>query len=201
MKFLTFVDLHEDEDSLKKLLKRAKKEDIDFVICAGDISNFGKGLKQALIEFDKLGKQFYIIPGNHEEKEGLLNAAVSDLKNCVNFHKQAFEIKDYVFLGYGGGGFAQEDKEFRKIARNWYGNYNGKKIVLVTHGPPYLTKIDDLTGKGRHVGNLDYRKFIQRIKPKLIICGHLHETANIVDKIETVNIVNPGWNGMVIELK
>ena len=109
------------------------------------------------------------------------------------------KVKNVLVLGYGGGGFAMQDSRFRKIAREWYGRYHGKNVVLVTHGPPFGTTLD-LLGS-RHVGNYDYRKFIERIKPKLVIAGHLHETAGAVDKIGTTKVVNPGWEGMVIGLK
>ena len=89
-------------------------------------------------------------------------------------------------------------KRFRKLAREWYGTYNGQNLVLVTHGPPYGTKIDVLNQ--RQVGNLDFRKFIERLKPKVVICGHLHETAGVMDEIGETKIINPGWDGMVVEL-
>ncbi|MBU0460529.1 MAG: metallophosphoesterase [Nanoarchaeota archaeon] len=197
MKFLTFVDLHDDKKYLHELVSRAKEDDIGFVICAGDISQFGRGLIPVLKKFDDIGKKFYLIPGNHETDE-MLRKVSKEFKNVVNFNQQAFKIDNYIFLGYGEGGFALEDAEFRKKAREWYSKYNGEKIVLVTHGPPYGTKID-LLGE-RHVGNKDYSKFIQRIKPKLVICGHLHETVNIIDEIEGIKIIHPGWEGMVIEL-
>ena len=92
-----------------------------------------------------------------------------------------------------------QDAEFRKISRDWYGKYKDKKIVLVTHQPPYGTKLDRL-GQ-RHVGNEDYRKFIERIEPKVAISGHLHETVGLSDSIGKTKIVNPGWDGMVVELK
>jgi len=197
MKFLTFVDLHDDKKYLRELVNRAKKDDIDFIICAGDISEFGRGLMPVLEKFDEIGKKFYLIPGNHETNE-MLDKVLDNFKNIINFHQNFFEIEDYVFLGYGEGGFAMEDAEFRKFARDWYGKYNGKKIVLVLHGPPYGTKIDILNEK--HIGNKDYSKFIRRIKPKLVICGHLHETVNTIDEIEGVKIIHPGWEGMVVEL-
>ncbi len=198
MKFLTFTDLHEDKSVLKILLKRISQDDIDFVICAGDISTFGRGLKHALRQFDQIGKKFYVIPGNHESDE-MLKEASKGLSNCIIFHKRAFKIENYVFLGYGTDGFSLEDAEFRKIAREWYGKYKGEKIVLVTHGPPFGTKIDLM--EKRHVGNKDYRKFIERVTPKLVICGHLHETAGVMDQIGKSKIIHPGWEGMVIELK
>lgn len=198
MKFLTFVDIHEDAQILKELVKRAAHDDIDFVLCAGDFTTFGRGLKTFLKAFDKIGKKLYLIPGNHEEREGLLDI-VAEFPHAVNLHKNAVKINGYVFLGYGGGGFAQEDLQFRKLARQWYGKYKGQKMVLVTHGPPFGTTLDLLGNK--HVGNIDYHKWIERLEPKLVIAGHLHETAGATDVIGKTKLVNPGWEGMVIELK
>ncbi|HLC70642.1 MAG TPA: metallophosphoesterase [Candidatus Nanoarchaeia archaeon] len=198
MKFLTFVDIHEDTPVLKELVKRAAQDDVDFVICAGDFTTFGRGMRTFLEAFDKIGKKLYLIPGNHEEREGLLDL-VAEFPHAVNLHRQAIKINKYIFLGYGGGGFAQEDSQFRKLAREWYGKYKGQKIVLVTHGPQFGTTLD-LLGN-RHVGNKDYRQWIERLQPKLVIAGHLHETAGATDIIGKTKLVNPGWEGMVIELK
>ena len=198
MKFLTFVDIHEDVHLLKELLKRAAEPDIDFIICAGDFTSFGRGIIRFLKEFEKVGKKLYLIPGNHEEREGLLDIT-AQFSNVVNLHTKAVKINGYIFLGYGGGGFANEDAQFRTLARQWYGKYKGQKIVLVTHGPPLGTTLDRLGNK--HVGNIDYRQWIERLQPKLVIAGHLHETAGATDKIGKTKLVNPGWEGMVIELK
>lgn len=198
MKFLTFVDIHEDAPVLKELVKRAAKDDIDFVLCAGDFTTWGRGLKNFLKTFEKLGKKLYLIPGNHEEREGLLDL-VAEFPSAVNLHKNAVKIGGYMFLGYGGGGFAPEDAGFRKLAREWYGKYKGQKIVLVTHMPPFGTTLDLLGNQ--HVGNIDYRHWIERLQPKLVIAGHLHETAGATDMIGKTRVVNPGWEGMVIELK
>lgn len=199
MKFLVFVDVHEDSKAIKDLIKRGQRPDIDFIICAGDLSNFGRGLDPILRKFDKLGKKFYLIPGNHEEGQSMPKGNFVGYENCVSLHKRAIKIGNYIFLGYGGDGFLMEDSEFRKISRDWYGKYNKEKIVLVTHGPPFATHLDRLGD--RHVGNKDYRKFIERVKPKVAVSGHLHETAGKTDSIGPTKLVNPGWEGMVIELK
>lgn len=198
MKFLAFTDLHEDRKKLQRLVKRAGQPDINFVICAGDFSTFGRGLEVVLKAFNDLGKRLYVIPGNHEEHLELPEI-LQEFPHSVDLHQQSKRINDFIFLGYGGGGFAQEDALFRKVARHWYGKYNGEKIVLVTHMPPFGNKTDFL--HKTHVGNKDYRKFIERIKPKLVICGHLHETVGTVDIIGKTRVVNPGWDGMIIELK
>jgi len=198
MKFLAFTDIHQDKKALAALLARTQQADIDFALCVGDFSTFGRGAAAVLEAFQKLGKKLYVIPGNHEEGQGW-EELMAKFPTCVNLHLQAVEIGKYVFLGYGGGGFAQEDERFRKIARGWYGLHQGKKIVLVTHGPPLGTRLDLLDN--RHVGNRDYRAFIERIKPKLAISGHLHETVGVTDTLGETQLANPGWEGMVIELK
>ena len=197
MKALAFVDLHEDKKALQKLLERAKQKDIEFLISAGDLSQFGRNLRYVLKQLNDLGKKIYLIPGNHES-EDVIAGMVKDYPNCLNLHKLAINVGEYVFLGYGGGGFSHEDSEFRKISRQWYGEHQGKKIVLVTHGPPHGTKVDSLGGS--YVGNKDFRSFIERIKPKLVLCGHIHENAGVQDKIGESQILNPGWDGRVIEL-
>lgn len=197
MKFLAFVDVHLDVAAVKALAARAQKADIDFLLCAGDLSQFGKGFREALEVFSTCQKPFYMIPGNHET-DALLTEAENTFSFFHNLHRKAVQIGSYIFLGYGEGGFALEDPAFRKLAREWYGMYNGQSLVLVTHGPPYGTKIDRLND--RQVGNHDFRKFIERLKPKVVICGHLHETAGVVDEIGETKVINPGWDGMVVEL-
>ena len=199
MKFLAFTDIHEDKKAVKALVKRAMEDDIDFIVSTGDISNFGSGLRFNIKSFATLGKKFYVIPGNHEETGSMLDDVTKDFPDCINLNRKVAQVGDYFFLGFGGDGFSLQDPEFRKISREWYGKYKDKKIVLLTHGPPFGTKLDFVSGS--HVGNKDYTKFIQRIKPKIAISGHLHETVGAKDKIGKTALINPGWDGMVIELK
>lgn len=199
MKFLTFTDLHEDKAVLKELVKRASQPDIDFIVCGGDISTFGRGLTLVFKSFDALKKPFYVIPGNHEEGSEILTRALVGFSNCHNFDRLAIKIGEYVFLGYGGGGFSVQSEEFRKLARQWYGKYKEEKIIFVTHGPPFGTALD-LMGQ-KHVGNKDFRRFIDRIKPKIAISGHLHEAVGKMDTLGKTKLLNPGWEGMVVEVK
>ena len=45
MKFLVFSDVHEDMKQINKLEKRAKEEDIEFIIVAGDFTTFNRSLR------------------------------------------------------------------------------------------------------------------------------------------------------------
>jgi Icc-related predicted phosphoesterase len=61
---------------------------------------------------------------------------------------------------------------------------------LVTHAPPYETRIDQTT-RGEHVGSKAVRSIINRYKPTLAISGHIHEAKGI-DKLNQTILVNPG---------
>ena len=105
----------------------------------------------------------------------------------------------HLFMGYGGGGFGFTDKNFEKIAERFKRLIReDDKVILVTHAPPYGTKTDKI-GK-EHCGNKSIRKFIEKEKPDLAICGHIHECAGKEDKIGKTKIVNPGWKGKILEI-
>lgn len=56
--------------------------------------------------------------------------------------------------------------------------------ILVTHGPPY--KLRDTNTRGQHCGCRDLRQAIERIKPALHVCGHIHEGYGTEDFRDTV---------------
>lgn len=57
--------------------------------------------------------------------------------------------------------------------------------ILITHGPPY--KLHDATQTGEHVGCRELKATIQRVRPKLHVCGHIHEGYGVSE-----------WNGIYI---
>jgi len=64
------------------------------------------------------------------------------------------------------------------------------RVVLVSHMPPANTSVD-VTYSGRHIGSSSIREFIERVRPILVLCGHVHEAPGI-DRIGETIIVNPG---------
>jgi len=69
MDVLAFVDTHGFGKDLNNVIKRSKEADI--LVCAGDITWFGKDLDKLLKKLSKTDKIILMIPGNHEEGEGL----------------------------------------------------------------------------------------------------------------------------------
>lgn len=59
-----------------------------------------------------------------------------------------------------------------KLVEKWSHIPKGIDILLL-HGPPYGE--GDLTIDGRHVGSLGLHERVLEVKPKLVVCGHIHE--------------------------
>ncbi len=198
MKILAFVDLHGNNKALKEIKKKAKQADM--IACAGDISIFENGLDLLLLQINELNKPVLIIPGNHEDDKDL-NELTKMFNNITDIHKKYYIKDNYLFLGYGGSGFSMVDKEFIKASKKLekeVKKHKDKKIVLITHAPPYKTKLDDILGEP--CGNKSIKNFIVKTKPSLVISGHLHENAEKEDKLKETRLINPGPFGKIIEI-
>lgn len=195
MKLLAFADTHGSKKAMEQI--KHKSKEADMMICAGDVSIFGQNLKEHLRFFEGLKKPIIIIPGNHESLEEMEEALV-DFNNFILLHANAMEVDDYIFLGYGGGGFSKSDKRFEHFIKSFKKRMEGKKAILVTHAPPYHTKLDYIHGES--AGNKSIRDFIDKHNPILAISGHLHENSEKMEKIGKSVVINPGPNGKIIEV-
>lgn len=200
MKLLVFSDVHSQKKYVDSLVKTAKEEKPDFLVCAGDLADWGENIIGMAKEFDKLEIPMILIPGNHEEDEEDLKRLVKETKNIIYLHSGSYNVNDVVFFGYGGGGFSKIDYKFERIINKFKKTIKNKKIIFVTHAPVFETKTDIVPGIG-HVGNKSILKAIKEIKPILVVCGHIHDSAGKVDKVGDTVIVNPGPKGKIIELE
>lgn len=64
--------------------------------------------------------------------------------------------------------------------------------VLIAHNPPYGHV--DKAYNGKHVGSKILFNAIKKHKPKLVLCGHIHE-AKGRSKIGDIPVYNLGWHG------
>ena len=199
MKLFAFTDVHGDRNIIKKIIKEAKEEHPDILICAGDLSNFGINFNRLLSMFETLKLPLLIIPGNHETQE-LVKNACKKTNFAISIHKGVFKLNNYFFFGYGEGGFEKEDREFENLAKKFKKEINkNSKVILITHAPPYKTNLDYLENTNSYHGNNSIRKFIEEVHPLINICGHLHENENKIGKINNTIIINPG-KGKIIEI-
>jgi hypothetical protein len=206
MKVLFFVDTH-GLRALDRISEKAK--DADLLVCCGDISNFGTDIDKILKKMDSLNKKILLIHGNHESDD--LGEQSKNYKNIIFIHNTYEIVGNYIFYGHGGGGFSQTDSEFRRESDIFMKEFDSickrdnkqYKIVLLTHAPPFETKLDLVNEFEGHVGNKDIKDFLLKHKPIFAVSGHIHESAG---SDETINdgqtrLINPGSSGMLITLQ
>lgn len=64
--------------------------------------------------------------------------------------------------------------------------------ILIAHNPPY--GFVDKAYTGKHVGSKILLSAIKKYKPKLVLCGHIHEAKGTAN-IGKTPIYNLGWHG------
>ncbi|MCW1292216.1 MAG: metallophosphoesterase [Candidatus Parvarchaeota archaeon] len=201
MKILAASDLHANKSLVKKLVQKAKNENVDLVIIAGDLTIFGDGLSRLLYPFKEAGLKVAIIPGNHDTFEMI--DFVCSKYNFYNLHKYPLIIGDIGIVGVGfsniGPNYLSEEEIYTQLEKQIYiaKKHGSRRLILVSHTPPYNTKLDDI---GFHVGSTSVRASIKKHKPEICICGHIHETFGLEDVLYNSRIINVGQEGKIINI-
>ncbi|WP_297981976.1 metallophosphoesterase [uncultured Methanobrevibacter sp.] len=211
MKILAISDIHGKKS--EKLLNYIKNEDIQSVLIAGDITDFGitefeplSFVKPFIDEIVDLDVDVFAIPGNCDPA-GICNAIKEsgpDERPAFCLHNQLIAYENVVIMGYGGSnptpfdtpGEIDDDKIYERVYEllaeyDYIGNDSIPRVtILLTHAPPYDTTADTIES-GAHVGSQGVKKPIHEFQPNINICGHVHEAASI-DKVGKTTIANPG---------
>jgi Icc-related predicted phosphoesterase len=195
VRLLAFADLHANLTALKELERKA--EDADIVACLGDFTVFEQNIEPILERIAKLGETVLVIHGNHETAP-VVQRLCGRHESLRFLHRKSWRHGDLTFIGWGGGGFAHHDEQFERWTKTLKPDLKGRRAVLLTHQPPYGTKLDALHD---HVGCRSFAAFIRRT-PELAyaLSGHIHETAGREDRLGGCRLLNPGPAGRLIDL-
>ncbi|WP_338011379.1 metallophosphoesterase family protein [Methanolobus vulcani] len=188
MRLFAIADPHGNYSKIEELLKIAGN--VDLVLIAGDITNFGPDEK-ALDLFDKFSSKILAVPGNCDHES--IIKVIEDSK-ATNLHKRSISIDGIRFIGMGGSNptpfctpFEIQECDFEEnISRMLEDVKADEVLVTLTHTPPF--SILDMVGD-MHVGCKALNVFLD--KADLMICGHIHEARGVEKSGKTI-IVNPG---------
>ncbi|MFH1829038.1 MAG: metallophosphoesterase [Nanoarchaeota archaeon] len=198
MKILALSDIHGDKDFVREMAEKGSKEAVDLIILAGDIVDKEGNVADLIGPFKKKGLEVAIIPGNHE---GLAELGfMVERYGVKNLHGYAIKKGD---VGIFGCGYAdvgihqlEESDLFNSLKQAHEQIRNIKKKIMVTHIQPS----ESILGLGMFPGSPGVRKAIEKFKPDIHICGHVHETQGIEEVIGTTKVINVGKTGKLIEL-
>lgn len=188
MKILAFSDLHLASDAARRICAAA--DEADLVIGAGDFAVMRRGLEDAMAMLAPVLPKAVLVPGNAESIDELRAAAGPALV----LHGQAAE-RDGVRL-YGLG-YAVPVTPFgpwscdlsEEIAEGMLAAM-GETDILVVHSPP--KGLGDRTTAGASVGSTAVRAAIERAQPRLVLCGHVHDSWGVSGEIGAARVHNLG---------
>lgn len=199
MRIVCISDLHSSKQSFSV-------PDGDVLIIAGDIC--GYGCLDELEDFDNFlsnlpHKHKLLIAGNHDWPFARVEPEQSKMlvKNAIYLEDSGIEIEGIKFWGSPWQpffcGWAFNLPRGPELAEVW------TKIpenidVLITHTPPYgiLDKLYD----GESVGCEELSEALKRIKPRVHVFGHIHESYGVLEQGGTIYVnasLNNGYYQLV----
>jgi len=200
LKILAAGDIHGDMSLASKLAKKAEDENVDLVILCGDITSFDRFTKNLIGPFVKKHKKVLLIPGNHESFATA--DFLAEVYGVKNIHGYSVRYKDVGLFGCGGAniGLQQlDEKEIYSLLKKGFDKIKYlKKKIMVTHVHPSKTIMEKFTKF--FPGSEGVRKAIDKLKPDILLCSHVHEAEGIEEKIGKTKVINVGKKGKIIEI-
>jgi Icc-related predicted phosphoesterase len=198
MRILAFSDLHRDLETAARLVTESDSADV--VIGAGDFASVHKGLDETIEALGGIECPSILVPGNNETDEALRACELSWPAATV-LHGESAEIDGVPFFGLGGGipttpwdwSFDLTDDEARAALASC-----PEGGVLVVHSPP--KGHCDVAGDGGSFGSEAILEAIERCRPRVAVCGHIHESWGCESQIGETRIYNLGPAGTIIDL-
>jgi uncharacterized protein len=190
VKLLAFSDLHRDLGQAAKLVEASAQADV--VIGAGDFASVHEGLEETIEALAAIEVPTVLVPGNNETDEALREAAAGWDAATV-LHGEGTTIEGFEFFGLGAGvpvtpwdwSFDLDDETAGGMLQDCPAG-----AVLVLHSPPQGHC--DANGGGDHFGSAALLKAVEQKRPRLAVCGHIHESWGCQSQIGETPVRNLG---------
>jgi Icc-related predicted phosphoesterase len=198
VRILAFSDLHTDLGQARRLAERSAEADV--VLGVGDFASVHSGLAETIDALRAIEAPAVLVPGNNETEEALREAC-ADWEQAVVLHGEGAEIEGIPFFGLGAGipvtpwewSFDLTEEAAAELLEAC-----PEGCVLAVHSPPRGHV--DVSGTGRHLGSEAVLRAIERRRPRLALCGHIHESWGRQSRIGPTPVINLGPEGTVLEV-
>jgi Icc-related predicted phosphoesterase len=197
MRILAFSDLHCDLGRAASLVERSA--DVDAVVCAGDLASVHEGLAETVAALRPIDVPAILVPGNNETDEAL-RSACEGWEAATVLHGEGSQLDGLAVYGLGAGvpvtpwdwsfDLSDEEASDRLAACP-------TDALLVVHSPPY-GHVDE--SNGRHLGSEAVLRAIEAKRPRIAVCGHIHESWGTESRIGETRVLNLGPDGVLLEL-
>ncbi|MGB7686346.1 MAG: metallophosphoesterase family protein [Solirubrobacterales bacterium] len=197
MKLLAFSDLHRDLGQAAKLVEMAAEADV--VVGAGDFASIHEGLEETIGALAAIETPSVLVPGNNETADAL-RAAAAAWPAATVLHGEGTAIDGVEFFGLGAGipvtpwewSFDLDDEAAAGMLAPC-----PESAVMVLHSPP--RDHCDSAGDGTHFGSPALLAAIEEKRPRLAVCGHIHESWGCESDVGGTPVRNLGPSGTWLE--
>lgn len=193
-------DVHGDTRKVERLAQLAKKEHVDVVILAGDITFAEQSIEGIIGPFAKEKKDVLVVPGNHEAVA--TTAFLSDIyaPYAKHLHGYSFKKNNVGFFGAGTANMGihaiTDDRIFKLLKKSHDKIKDLKKKIMVTHIHPEGSK-SEFSG---FEGSTAVRTAIEKFQPDIAIHAHIEEGAGLEEKIGKTKVINVALKEKIFEV-
>lgn len=195
---LAFSDLHRDLSQAEELVRMSAEADL--VVGAGDFASVHEGLEEMIDVLAAIETPTVLVPGNNETDEAL-RAAAADWEAATVLHGEGTTIDGVEVYGLGAGvpitpwdwSFDLDDEAATGMLAEC-----PEGALLVLHSPP--KDHCDEAGDGNHFGSAALLAAIEGKRPRLAVCGHIHESWGCESRIGETPVRNLGPKGAWLEV-
>lgn len=192
-RILGFSDVHCDARACAALIDAAASADI--VIGAGDFAQRREGLKETMAMLAPLQDAAIYVAGNNESPEELAAATTAPILQGTTMERARL-----VIAGLGcavppippmpWGSVDLTEEQARGLL-----DLIPACDILVSHSPP--KGVADVHATLGSMGSIAVRDAAERLQPKLLLCGHVHDCWGQDGQIGATRVVNlgptPNW--------
>jgi Icc-related predicted phosphoesterase len=197
VKLLAFSDLHTDLSQARRLVERS--DSVDVVVGVGDFASVHSGLEETIGVLRGIDRPVVVVPGNNETEEALRETC-HGWDSALVLHGQTAAIDGVDFFGIGAGvpvtpwewSFDLTEDEAARMLDSC-----PEGCVLAVHSPP-RGHVDQ--SHGRHLGSESVLRAIEAKRPRVALCGHIHEQWGRESAIGPTRVMNLGPTGTMLEV-
>lgn len=195
MRLLLFSDLHCDHHAARQIVVESTQADV--VVGAGDFATMRRGLQPVIDVLTEITVPCILVPGNSESFEELTQACKGWASARV-LHGTGTTVDGVPFWGLGGAvpvtPFGAWSYDFSEQQAEALLADCPTRSVLVSHSPP--KGLLDCSSQGRSLGSQAVRAAIDTFLPRLVVCGHIHDSSGQSVDCGPTRVVNAGPAGM-----
>jgi Icc-related predicted phosphoesterase len=197
VKLLAFSDLHTDLAQAERLVEQSA--DADVVVGVGDFASVHEGLRETVDALRRIERPVVMVPGNNETDDALREAC-RGWGSAIVLHGQGAEIDGVSFFGLGAGvpvtpwdwSFDLTEEAAARML-----NPCPEGCVLAVHSPP-RGHVDQ--SRDMHLGSESVLRAIEAKRPRLALCGHIHEQWGRESTIGPTRVLNLGPAGATLDV-